>query len=263
MAYDTRLKLIENYIYFYHLDKFCILPLYPEEVTDSIKTNFSETNSLARSAPVQTFSNSGPRTVAFSFDLHRDLMNDVNISSSNLLDNANKVIDFGGDDYIDTLVKYLQAAALPVYRNYSSGSKGVIPPMIAIRLGNEIFIKGVVQGGVNITYKKPILKIGNKDKYARMSISFTVVEVDPYDAEKVVKVGSFRGICATNDIRAAVNSDRFDIGDYAKGSNVTYTDSLDSTINYGSTASVTTVTAGATVSTGTPQRKSINIAMTK
>lgn len=256
-------KLIQNYIYFYHLEKFCILPLYPDSITDSMKTSFQETNSLARSAPVFTFSNSGPRTVQFQFDLHRDLMNDINIDNIDFL-NSDKVEDVGSD-YIDTLVRYIQAAALPKYNNYSSGSKGVIPPMVAVRLGDDIFVKGVIQSGVTITYEKPILRINGKDKYAKINVSFSVSEVDPYDADKVVVMGGFRGICATNDIRAAVNSDRFDIGDYARGSNTVYTDELSDTINYGSgsTAQTTTVTAGSTISTGTPQRKTIYTAMTK
>ena len=48
-----------------------------------------------------------------------------------------------GDDYVDTLINKLQAAALP---NYDYGNKMVNPPMVAIRFGNEIFIKGVVTG---------------------------------------------------------------------------------------------------------------------
>ena len=66
--------------------------------------------------------------------------------------------------------------------------------MVAIRLGNEIFIKGVVVGNVGVIYNKPILE---NDKYAIANISFSVYEVNPYDAETVAKEGSFRGLTST------------------------------------------------------------------
>lgn len=181
--------IFNSYIYFYHLEKYCILPDYPESLSDSLKATFSEENALARTAPVFSYNNSGPRTVStVSLTLHRDMMEGLNFNVSNLKDN---VVDFTGEDYIDVLLKYLQAAALPRYNEYSSGSKTVIPPMVAIRFGNDIFIKGVVTGNVAINYRKPILW---NDKYAVADISFSVSEVDPYDADTVVEEGSFRGV---------------------------------------------------------------------
>lgn len=188
------LRVIPNYIYFYHLDKFCILPLYPDSLTDQMCAHFSTQDALARTSPVFSYSNSGPRSVSITFDLHRDLMNDVNKGISNLKDN---VVDINDDDYVDTLIKYLQAAVLPKYSVYKNGSKSVIPPMVAVRFGNTAFIKGVINSDVQVTYKKPIM-VG--DKYASISITFTVFETDPYDAESVVKLGSFRGVCYANNI---------------------------------------------------------------
>lgn len=181
-------NLISNYIYFYHIDRFCVLPIYPESITDNLGSTFGQTNALSRTAPVFTYQNSGPRTVSINLSLHRDMMEDVNRNVSNLKDN---VVAFTGDDYIDLLIKHLQSVALPRYRNYSSGSKSVIPPMVAVRFGNEVFVKGVVSGGINVTYKKPIL---SNNKYALVDVSFTVSETDPYDADSVLVDGSFRGI---------------------------------------------------------------------
>ena len=184
---NMRMRL-NAWIYFYHLDKFCVLPDYPETVQDSMKSDFTETNALARTAPVFSYQHSGPRTITINFKLHRDMMRDLNRGVSNLKDN---VVDFSSEDYIDTLIRYLQAIALPKYNAYSANSKAVVPPMVAIRFGNNIFIKGVVSSGITVTYSKPILI---DDKYAIADINFTVSEVDPYDAEKVVEMGSFRGI---------------------------------------------------------------------
>ena len=187
MTWDS----IKNYIYLYHLDKFCVLPDCPESVTDNMATSFASTNALARTAPVFSYQNSGPRTVTVNLKFHRDMLNDINRNVSNLKDN---VVDFSGDDYVDTLVKYLQSIALPKYNEYSSGAKTVIPPMVAIRFENDIFIKGVVASGITVTYTKPVLVDG---KYALVDVQFTVSEVEPYEADYVAQQGSFRGLLRT------------------------------------------------------------------
>ena len=70
----------------------------------------------------------------------------------------------------------------------------VDPPMVAIRFGTELFIKGIVSGNVTVSYSPPILET---DKYANVLIGFTVEEVDPYDATQVMQMGSFRGLDTT------------------------------------------------------------------
>jgi hypothetical protein len=189
---DNRFTLINNYIYLYHTEEFLIIPMYPETITDSMQSTFGSINALSRSAPVFSFSNSGPRTVQITLELHRDMLDGVNLNVSNMkIDNLN-------DDYVDTLIKKLQSIALP---RYLSGSKAVTPPMIAIRFGDEVFIKGVVSGGVQVSYKKPIIIVnGNESKYAQATIAFVVSETDPYDADSVSRFGSFRGLTKTNNI---------------------------------------------------------------
>jgi hypothetical protein len=146
-----------------------------------MQSNFASTNALGRTAPVYTFSNSGPRTVQISIPLHRDIMDEVNIGISNVYLGE-------GEDYVDNLLKALQSIAVP---KYNLQNKAVEPPLVAIRLSNEIFIKGVVSAAIGLTYSKPILSNG---KYARVDLSITVSEVDPYDATSVFKNGGFRGV---------------------------------------------------------------------
>lgn len=195
-------KMIQNYIYFYHVEKFCLIPEYPDSINDSLSSTFAQTNALSRSAPVFSYSNSGPRQVTVNLKLHRDLMDDINTGVSNL---KGDVVDFHGDDYIDTLIKYLQSVALPKYRNYSTGQKSVIPPMVAVRFGDDIFIKGVVTSGIQVNYEKPILW---NNKYAQVGLTFTISESDPYSADEVIADGSFRGITAAfkNGIYASTQS---------------------------------------------------------
>ena len=173
--------LSQNYIYLYHLDEWLFLPEYPDSLSDRMDSSFARTNALSRTAPVFTYSNSGPRSVNVRVHLHRDLVDSVNAMTSNMTQED-------GEDYVETLIRKIQAIALP---RYDFGNKSVIPPMIALRVGNDVFIKGVVVGGVSITYEKPIMR---NNKYAQATISFDVYEVDPYDAESVSRMGSFRGI---------------------------------------------------------------------
>ena len=185
-------KLPDCYIYLYHTDEYFILPQYPESIDDSLGSTFSKTTALSRTAPVYAYSNSGPRSFTVSLNLHRDMMNDVNSRGSNvrIKNDNNNIITNITDDYIDILIKKLQAIVLP---KYSASSKEVDPPRVAIRLGEDIFIKGVVNGGIRVNYKLPLL---SNNKYAQVSISFTVDETTPYDATSVGKLGSFRGLTA-------------------------------------------------------------------
>lgn len=179
--------LTNNYIYISHLDddyKYWRLPTEPDTISDSMQSTFQQTSALGRSAPIFTYSSSGPRSVTITLNLHRDMMDDINMGnvSPTFLE---------GEDYIDSLIRALQAISLP---KYTTQNNVVEPPIVALRFGNEIFIRGVVDTAIAVTYAKPIL---NNDKYARVDISFSISEIDPYDAPTVFKNGSFRGLVAT------------------------------------------------------------------
>lgn len=181
------IEMPQNYIYISHLGnngEYLMLPTSPDSIQDTMTSTFGQQNALSRSAPVFTYSNSGPRTVQVTLALHRDMMDDINMNVSNIALEP-------GEDYTDTLIKKLQAIALP---KYNITNKAVEPPLVAVRFGNEVFIKGVVSGSISVTYEKPIL---NNNRYAMVTISFMVYEVDPYDASTVAKNGSFRGVTRT------------------------------------------------------------------
>lgn len=192
--------MIDNYIYLYHVGQFIVLPLYADGISDSQTVTYSSNIPLSRSAPIYSYTNSGPRTVGVSFDLHRDLMYQINYEVSNV------PIDLSmpeNDDYVDILIKYLQASVVP---SYSDAIKMVNPPIIALRMG-DIFIKGVITGGINLSYKLPVLRT---DKYAVIDVSFSISEINPYDAELVMKTGSYR---LANDLDRGVATAGF-TGEY-------------------------------------------------
>ena len=173
--------LIPNYIYLYHTNQFVIIPSYPDAISDSLSASFASENPMLRTAPIFSYSNSGPREMRITITLQRDIMSQINVGKSNLSVEI-------GDDYVDTIIKQLQAIALP---RYASNTKMVDPPMVAVRFGNEIFIKGIVQGGINTQFQKPIIK---GEKYALVTISFDVKEIMPYDAVSVQQNGLMRGL---------------------------------------------------------------------
>lgn len=177
--------LPDCYIYISHLDenyKYWTLPCYPDEVTDDMRSTFNETTALGRSAPVYTFSNAGPRSVQITLRFHRDMFEEEIITNVQPKD---------GEDRAESFIHALQAIAVP---KYNLSNKAIEPPLVAVRLGREVFIKGVVTSGISVTFSKPILV---NEKYAGIQISFTISEVDPYDSTTVFQNGSFRGMTAT------------------------------------------------------------------
>lgn len=185
----TKYQMIDNYIYLYHTDTLIVVPEYSaDSINDTMSVNFQSTTPLSRSAPVFSYAGSGPRSLQVSFKLHRDMMQQINVQ------NTKTKVDIG-EDYVDRMIKEVQAAALPAY---AVSQKMVNPPIVALRLGEDIFIKGVVSGGVSVSYEAPILSNG---KYASVMIGFSIQEIDPYDAETAMKYGSFRGLSTSLERR--------------------------------------------------------------
>lgn len=178
----TRMNLgvPDNYIYFFHTGKKIIIPIDPDNIQDSMAANFAENRPLSRSAPIYSYQNSGPRTVTVQFELHRDLCKEYNP---------------GSEDAVEELIQNLEMAVLP---DYEAASKIVNPPLVGLQIRDELYIKGIVQGGVNKGFNLPIINVGTKDnpiyKYALVQIQFTIAEVTPYSASILPKVGGvFRG----------------------------------------------------------------------
>ena len=185
--------LIEQsaYVYIYHLPSdvqgegtLIYIPQWPDQISDSLGSHFASTNALSRTAPVFSYIDSGPREVQISLQLHRDMMDEVNFKHCNV-----KPDD--GDDYVDMFIKKLMAVVLP---NYHTASKEVEPPMVAVKFGDQLFIKGVVDGGITVEYNKPLL---TDNKYSLVNIGFKISETEPMDALSISKVGSFRNITRT------------------------------------------------------------------
>lgn len=186
-----------NYLYMSHIDSFVLLPTYPESINDSMAASYQQSVPLGRSAPIFSYASSGPRQLQVSLHLHRDIMNEINKDVSNI-----KLRALGGvdpevgitDDYIDVIVKQLQAIAVP---KYQAESKMINPPTVSVRFG-QIYIRGVVNSSVSVVSSLPLLQ---DDKYAIVDIAFTVSEIDPYSADTIAEQGQFRGFSRTLERR--------------------------------------------------------------
>ena len=179
-------NMIDNYIYLYHTKTLIALPLFPESIQDSMATNYSPNTPMLRSAPIYSYSGSGPRSLQLELPLHRDMMNSINLATTSIF--SAKLSELSDEDYVDTMINQLQSAALP---RYGAAQKMIDPPLVAVRFGNSVFCKGVVEGGVTVTHSGPILE---NNKYALVTVNFSIHEVDPYDADVVALEGGFRGI---------------------------------------------------------------------
>lgn len=153
----------DNYIIFYHTGKSYTIPVDPESIADTMNASFASNSPLSRSAPIYSYQNSGPRTVSVSFTLHRDLCKEFNP---------------GSEDMVEELVDNLEGMVLP---DYESANKVVNPPIVALKIRDEVYVKGVVTN-VSKTYQLPLLNYGGEYKYALVSLTFAISEIQPYSA---------------------------------------------------------------------------------
>lgn len=163
----------DNYVIFHHTGKRIIIPVDPETIADNMGASFASSTPLSRSAPIFSYQNSGPRSVQVSFTLHRDLCNQFNP---------------GAEDSVEELITNLDQMVLP---DYNAAGKIVNPPVVSLKIRDEVFIKGIVRN-VSHTYNIPIIKYGDKFKYAVVSLQFSIEEITPFSASIIPKVGQFR-----------------------------------------------------------------------
>lgn len=168
----------DNYIYFHHLGRSITIPVDPQNLTDGLSASWASSTPLSRSAPIYSYQNSGPRSVQFSFQLHRDLVKQFNPD--------------WGEDPVDELITNIEACVLPTYKETG---KIVNPPIVSVKIRDEIYIKGVVSN-VTKNFDLPLIYYASAThpgyKYAVVSISFSVNEVTPQDASIISKTGGYR-----------------------------------------------------------------------
>ena len=142
------------------------LPIYPDEVTESISSNWEKQTVLGRSAPLSAYANTDLKSVSFSMDLHRDLLtgsfsHTKTTLAATLGANAEynqaaglqKQTDkgpFATRTWYTNINKMLQISCYPQYT-----SKGLLPPITYFIFG-QMILKGYVTS-YSTTWKKPII----------------------------------------------------------------------------------------------------------
>jgi hypothetical protein len=124
------------------------MPCYPKSLSDTASASYSQDSLFTSTEPYVVYSHGGPREVSVSFQLHREMRG------------------YDNDAYIDTIVNTIQAACYP-----SNGNTIAVQSTLAV--GNQFYIRGVINGGVTITPSGPIID----GKYNIYDISFSILEI--------------------------------------------------------------------------------------
>lgn len=125
------------------------LPVYPDEIQDTLSASWSNAQIVGRSSPISAYIGTNYRTVSFTLDLNRELLR--------------RDKNEGFRDDLEHIIRLLNKAVYPKYT-----SQGLIPPITIFRFG-EFYAKGFVES-IGRTWKKPITR-DYKYSYTPISIS--------------------------------------------------------------------------------------------
>lgn len=128
-------------------------PVYPEELPDKRSANYSTMPDLLyQYEPWQVYDSSGPRTVTYSFDMHRQMWT------------GNE-----GDGKANELIRFCQAFLYPIY----SGS-AVNTANATLYVAGSPLISGIIND-VSVDWDGPISSVDNW--YLHFKIDITFIEV--------------------------------------------------------------------------------------
>lgn len=129
-------------------------PTYPEELEDKVQANYTQMpDILYQYEPWYVYESSGPRSLPFSFDIHRDMWSG----------NHN-------DGKANELIRFCQACNYPEY----NGS-AVYSDIVTLYIHGSSYISGIMTD-CSVKWDGPILDDG---WYAHFVIDFTINEISP------------------------------------------------------------------------------------
>lgn len=131
-------------------ERIIYLPVYPEELSESFSTNYSQTDLNGRSAPYQTYGGNEARTISLSATLHQDLCDETT-----------------GD--LQTIVMYLKQLVYPKY----NGSI-VIPPYCFLKFGNMLNCYAIMDS-IDFNWGETI--IANSKYFSKCEVNFSFQEL--------------------------------------------------------------------------------------
>lgn len=129
-------------------------PVYPEEVSDSIKANYSQMPDLIyQYEPWQLYTGSGPRSNTYKFTFHRDMWTGDH-----------------RDGGANRLIRFCQANCYPKYKGSS-----VQTSIVTLYVSGKNLITGVLES-VDVDWSGPL---GLDGWYLVCDLSLTITEVSP------------------------------------------------------------------------------------
>lgn len=140
------------------------LPLYPEQVTESISASWQTQSILGRSSPLAAYAGTDLKRVNFELELHRDFLTGSYSLTNSALSNAGGSLSrqaaglqkqsgrgpFDTRTWYVNVNKMLQMACYPQYT-----TAGLIPPTVYFIFG-QMILKGFVEN-YSTSWKKPII----------------------------------------------------------------------------------------------------------
>ena len=129
-------------------------PTYPEELEDKVQANYTQMpDILYQYEPWYVYESSGPRSLPFSFDIHRDMWSGDH-----------------NDGKANELIRFCQACNYPEYKG-----SAVYSDIVTLYIHGSSYISGIMTD-CSVKWDGPILDDG---WYAHFVIDFTINEISP------------------------------------------------------------------------------------
>ena len=130
-------------------------PVYPEEMSDGVKANYTTMPEIIyQYEPWQLYTSSGPRSNSYTFIFHRDMWTGDH-----------------RDGKANELVRFCMAQCYPEY----NGS-AVNAPISTLYMNGQVLIRGVLND-VNVNWEGPL---GLDNFYLVCKLTLSFIEVSPY-----------------------------------------------------------------------------------
>lgn len=140
-------------------DTMMDFPVYPKELSDGVKANYTTMPDLLyQYEPWQIYTSSGPRSQSYTFDFHRDMWTGDH-----------------GDGKANELIRFCMANCYPEYRG-----SAVNTSLVTLYIAGKPLITGVMND-VNVNWDGPLGKRDNWYLHCTMELSITEVSQTKLD----------------------------------------------------------------------------------
>jgi len=134
-------------------------PVYPEEISDGVKANYSTMPDLLyQYEPWQIYNSSGPRSQTYTFDFHRDMWTGDH-----------------GDGKANQLIRFCEANCYPEYRG-----SAVYTSQVTLYVAGKPLISGIMTD-VSVSWDGPLGKRDNWYLHCKLSLTITEVSQQALD----------------------------------------------------------------------------------